>query len=1174
VLGSPRVELIEFRILGPLEVVREGGALELGAGKRRALLAVLLLHANEIVSADHLIDDLWGERAPSTAAKIVQGYVSQLRKLFENGGSGLLLTRSPGYVLSLGEGQLDAARFTSLAAEGHAALAADAAQDAATLLREALALWRGPALAEFAFDSFAQDEIARLDELCLATLEDRIDADLCLGRHDELVAELQTLVARHPLRERFRAQLMTALYRGGRQAEALQAYQAARVVLREELGLEPSRGLQDIEQAILRQDPELDVPAAAAVSTGAAPSPVRRRSGSTFVGRQHELGVLQGALDDALAGRGRIVLIGGEPGIGKSRLAEVLAAGAVERGAEVVWGRCWEGGGAPPYWPWVQALRSLAGEPLPAGSTSGTSEIEHLVSRLARQASDTTIATSPPGHARFQLFDTTALVLKNLSRNTQLVLVLDDLNWADADSLQLLEFVSRELADAAILLVGTYRDVELSRRHPLSQTIGELARERIFERLLLRGLSPVDVADFIEASCSFMPDHALVRAVHAQTEGNPFFVREVVQLLMEEGVLAPDAASTPERWSTRIPEGVREAIGRRLGRLSDPCNESLRIASAVGRDFSLVQLTRLIDDLTEDQILEALEEALAAHVIEELPGTAGSYQFTHALIQGTLAGELSQMRRARLHARIAAVLEELYGDQAEAHVAELAHHFTEAEMVLGADKVVRYSMLAGETALAAYAPEQALGHFERALAARGDRPMDDEGAELLFGLGRAQLATLPQAELGPAVTSLRNAFDYYIESGDAARAVAVASFPLPLSLRFRYTDAPRWISSALRLVPSESHEAGALLTQHGGFIGFLDGDHAEAERAFQGALAIAEREHDEGLEQRTLAVAAFVDAFHLRWESCLTMGLRAIGIPPSSADSGTEILARRSVGFALAATGKLEAGKLQTAAGLRLAQRLRETWWVTSTSFSNELFCLYEGDWSAARELSELGLGADPRDPRHLGLRAVLESEAGDPDQAAAHLDRLQEVVANVAPPGPIADYVFLTNAIALASGTVGDEVRLEVARAAAADVLALPRLNPALELYARSGLALIAAQGGEAEAARGLYGAIRSERGTASFFVPLSHDRVLGKLAATFGDLELAASHFEAGLAFCERAGYSPEYGWTAHDYSDLLRRRARPGDIARATELEQTALATAHDLGMPRLAERVSRQ
>jgi tetratricopeptide (TPR) repeat protein len=687
-------------------------------------------------------------------------------------------------------------------------------------------------------------------------------------------------------------------------------------------------------------------------------------------------------------------------------------------------------------------------------------------------------------------------------------------------------------------------------------------------------LSPVDVASFIEASCSFAPDPDLVRAVYAQTEGNPFFVREVVQLLMEEGVLVADAVPSTERWSTRIPEGVREAIGRRLGRLSEPCNQSLRIASAVGREFSLGQLTRLIDDLTEEQILEALEEALAAHVIEELPRTAGSYEFVHSLIQGTLADELSQLRRARLHARIAEMLEELYGDHAEAHAAELAHHFAEAETVLGADNVVRYSMLAGEAALAAYAPEQALEHFERALAARGDRAIDDEGAELLFGLGRAQLATLTQAELTPAVTSLRKAFDYYIESGDAARAVAIASFPLPLSLGFHFTDAPRWISSALTLVPPDAHEAGALLTQHGGFVGFLTGDYAEAERAFKGALAIAEREHDKGLEQRTLAVAAFVDAFHLRWESCLTMGLRAIAPPPSSADPGTEIQARRSVGWALAATGKLEEGKRQTAAALGLAQRIRGTWWVTSASFSNELFCMYEGDWSAARELSELGLAADPRDPRHLGLRAVLESELGDLDQTAAYVDRLQAFVASVAPPGPSAAYVFLSSAIVLAYGTVEDDVRLEAARAAAADVLALPRLNPIVELYARSGLALIAARQGDSEAARALYGAIESERGTASFFVPLTFDRLLGQLAATFDDVELAASHFEAALAFCERAGYGPEHGWTAHDYADLLRRRAAPGDVAKATELEQTALPAAHDLGMRRLAARLSRQ
>jgi hypothetical protein len=428
---------------------------------------------------------------------------------------------------------------------------------------------------------------------------------------------------------------------------------------------------------------------------------------------------------------------------------------------------------------------------------------------------------------------------------------------------------------------------------------------------------------------------------------------------------------------------------------------------------------------------------------------------------------------------------------------------------------------------------------------------------------------LPPAELGPAVMSLRRAYDYYVDSGDAARAVAVAAYPLPLSLRFRYTDADSLIAGALTLVPPDSHEAGWLLAQHGAFSGFLDGDYAEAQLAFAGALSIAEREHDEGLEQWTLASAAFVDAFHLRWESCLARGLRAIEMPQGSGDLRIEALVRRAAGFALAATGRPEEGRLQAATALDRAKRLRETWWLTATSFSTELFCLYEGDWRAAREMSELGLAADLRDPRHLALRAVLESETGSAEQADSYIGRLQEVVAHVPPPGPIADHVFFANTVMLASRQTGSERRLEAARATAADVLALPRLNPALQLYARSALALIAARRGEAEAARAFYGAIESERGTACFFVPLTFDRLLGQLAAAFDDFELAASHFDAGLTFCERAGYRPEHGWTAYDYAKALRRRAAPGDDVMATELEETALAIARDLEMRGLTE-----
>jgi hypothetical protein len=243
---------------------------------------------------------------------------------------------------------VDLDRFRRHLDEGGAALAAGAPAAAAAHFRQALGLWRGPALADFAFAPFAQAEIGRLDELRLEALSDRIEADLELGRGD-VVGELEALLAEHPLRERLRAQLMLALYRSGRQADALAAYRDARRALVDELGIEPGRDLRDLEQAILRQDPRLDRP---------APELQAERSRSGFVGREPELAALLGALDDALAGSGRLTLVAGEPGIGKSRLAEELVDHARQRGARVCVGRCWEAGGAPAYWPWVQALRA------------------------------------------------------------------------------------------------------------------------------------------------------------------------------------------------------------------------------------------------------------------------------------------------------------------------------------------------------------------------------------------------------------------------------------------------------------------------------------------------------------------------------------------------------------------------------------------------------------------------------------------------------------------------------------------------------------------------------------------------------------------------------------------------------------------------------------------------
>jgi DNA-binding SARP family transcriptional activator len=247
---------VDFRILGPLEVREGEREVALGRGKQRALLALLLLHRDQVLSTDRIVDELWGERPPPTAAKIVQNHVLQLRRALENGDSAgaALLTRGRGYLLHVEPGNLDLDAFLQLVEAGEGALASGQAAEAAETLSEALALWRGPPLADFAYEQFAQTAIGRLEELRLAALERRIEADLALGRHREVVGELKELVSAHPLREGFGAQLMLALYRSGRQAEALEVYRDARRALVEELGIDPSPALQELEQAILRQE--------------------------------------------------------------------------------------------------------------------------------------------------------------------------------------------------------------------------------------------------------------------------------------------------------------------------------------------------------------------------------------------------------------------------------------------------------------------------------------------------------------------------------------------------------------------------------------------------------------------------------------------------------------------------------------------------------------------------------------------------------------------------------------------------------------------------------------------------------------------------------------------------------------------------------------------------------
>ena len=280
---------MEFRILGPLEILDEGRAITLGGRRQRALLALLLLHANETLSTDRLIDKLWGERPPAGAAKTVQVQVSRLRKALRaevgnDPAAGVVVTRERGYELRLDPERLDAHRFERLVAEGRSELAGGDPEQAIAALERALLLWRGPPLAEFAYEPFAPPEIARLDDLRMAALEQLIEAKLTLGRHAEVIGDLESLISEHPYRERLRAQHMLALYRSDRQAEALQAYQDARRTLVEELGIEPGERLRELERAVLAQDPALATPTTVSDTGGDGEASAPRRAAADWGG--------------------------------------------------------------------------------------------------------------------------------------------------------------------------------------------------------------------------------------------------------------------------------------------------------------------------------------------------------------------------------------------------------------------------------------------------------------------------------------------------------------------------------------------------------------------------------------------------------------------------------------------------------------------------------------------------------------------------------------------------------------------------------------------------------------------------------------------------------------------------------------------------------------------------
>ena len=640
---------------------------------------------------------------PASATKTVQSLIYRLRQALD----APVTARAGGYALEGDPLQVDVYRFEQLAVQGRELAAASANDAAVESFRNALTLWRGPAWSDLG--DVARADAGRLDEARLAVIEELAEVELARNRNDAAIALLEPHVAAHPLRERSWGQLMMALYRSGRQAEALRTYQQLRTLLADELGLEPTPALRALEGRILAQDLDAAVRATLASSTARTP----------LIGRRSEIDELCGLLSGALSGSGRLVLVSGEPGIGKTRLTEELAAEAMRRRASVFVGRCYETEGTPPFTPIAEVLEAaLAQSPEAFRAAMGddTPEISRLIPRLGRVFPD----IGPPLHLdpeqqRRQLFQAVTDTLTRTARAEPFVLVVEDLHWADESTLLMLD----HLSSLPALVIGTYRDSDLN--PSLARALDGLIRRRAMHQIRLGPLSEPDVAEMLAVLADQTPEPRVVAALYAHTQGNPFFVEEVVRHLVEEG-----RRFVGEGFEFRdldVPDTVRLVIGRRLDRLSSLTHRVLSFAAVAGRYFDYRLVARCAGD-----VIDALDEAERARLVA--PAAPGRFAFVHELMRQTLLGQLSSVHRSELHLALADVLEDTLGVQPS----DLAHHLLAAAPLGDSPRTGRACLAAGERALSALANAEAAEWYEAGLPfATGALEID-----LLTGLGEAR----------------------------------------------------------------------------------------------------------------------------------------------------------------------------------------------------------------------------------------------------------------------------------------------------------------------------------------------------------------------------------------------------------------------------------------------------
>ena len=752
---------VRFAVLGRVGLTVDGVETPVRGRRERAVLATLLSARREVVSVDRLVGNVWGERPPESAVGSLQVAVSRLRSVIETDRTPratprLLVSSGPGYALVADPHTVDAEVFTLLVDEAHGALVDGDPVSAVERCDEALQMWGGAPYGEANDGELVTTEVNRLQDVQLTAREIRVEALLATGRHRLVTGELEQLVGAHPFREQLWELYALALYRSGRQADALSALRRAREVLVEELGIDPSPALQRLESDVLAQAASLDAPATARPTERPSPAAGQHLvpadevpvAAQPMVGREEAMSVLTDACARARSGTGRCVVVVGEPGIGKTRLVTELAATAAAEGLRVLWGRSHEADVSPAYWPWVPIVRALA-------DASPPPEVAALLAPTA------VAPALDAGSAALRTYDAVTRLLAASAAERPLLVVLEDIHWADASSLRLLTYAAEWLSGHRVLLVATARSTaEPSEALETARAaLGRLSAVRV----QLGGLGGEDVRRLIAAVDERGDEEELAAVVSQRTDGNPFFVIELARLLAAEGRLDADSAR-----EIAVPDGVQDVLRLRLRRLPDDVRRLLCQAAVIGRRFDL-DLVVEVARVGADDALDQLDRAVEAFVVDER--SPGRYRFSHALVQEALQGSMSLSRRGRVHVAVGLALERRLSDDPDLE-AEVARHLVAGAQVQPdlAPRAVEHAMAAARLAEGRGALDEALGLWEQALAADQLAPSTDlrRRYDVLLGLGQAR------ARRG-AVTESRAALQEAIDIGHALDDVVLVA---------------------------------------------------------------------------------------------------------------------------------------------------------------------------------------------------------------------------------------------------------------------------------------------------------------------------------------------------------------------------------------------------------------